>query len=189
VTQRVYKSTSEDREGDLVNVILEPSVYIPSPFVCQPSLKSSWRDNFNWLGYTLKSTHETIETRMRCNGTHSRCVLPHAQARRIVVPDFLGGFLFGCSFSLGGGRTPMEWASRLRYGFYGLASDILTQFDDRNRLINPWRSVVFPMLADVGARLHHAGRGLLYGTEPEPSITVLWVGRTFPWRWHLLVLL
>ena len=75
--QRVYKSTSEDREGDLVNVILEPTVYISSPFACPP--------------------------------------FSQAQAR---VPDFRVASFSGAHFPLGGG-TPM--ASRLRYGFYGLA--------------------------------------------------------------------
>jgi len=36
--RRVYKSTSEDREGDFVNVILEATVYNSSPFACLPSL-------------------------------------------------------------------------------------------------------------------------------------------------------
>jgi hypothetical protein len=83
VKRRVYKSTSEDREGDLVNVILAATVYISSPFACLPSLKSSWREKLN-----CKSTHELF--RYARNATlhvHAVCCLA-PQARRIVVPDF-----------------------------------------------------------------------------------------------------
>lgn len=60
--QRVYKSTSEDREGDLVpvNVILEPTVCIASPFACLPSLsnQAGGSDTLSNQHMSYLNTHE-----------------------------------------------------------------------------------------------------------------------------------